>query len=106
MRLERIRLHPFGRFADESWDFHDPLVVIHGPNEQGKSTLRQAIGHALFTSTDLTPTQLKKTVGRWLPLPAGDHAAVTLTFEHGGTTWTLEKRWGGGRSSQIVRAHV
>lgn len=102
MRLETIRLHPFGRFTDESWDLHHPLVVIHGPNEQGKSTLRQAIVHALFTPTDLTPTQLKKTVGRWLPLPAGDHAAVTLTFEHGGTTWTLEKRWGGGRSSRLT----
>jgi DNA repair exonuclease SbcCD ATPase subunit len=101
MRLKTIRLHPFGRFADESWNLEEPLVVVHGPNEQGKSTLRQAIVHALFTSTALTPTQLKKTVGPWVPLPAGDHAAVALTFEHGGATWTLEKRWGGGRSSRL-----
>ena len=101
MRLLHVRLHPFGRFSDQSWDFRVPLVVVHGPNELGKTTLRQAIVHALFTPTGLTATQLKKTIGPWLPQPAADHAAVTLTFEHDGTTWTLEKRWGGGQASRL-----
>lgn len=52
MKLQSITLHPFGRFANESWDLAKPLVVIHGPNELGKTTLRQAIFHALFTPTD------------------------------------------------------
>jgi uncharacterized protein YhaN len=47
--LKSVRLHPLGRFADESWNLDKPLVVIHGPNELGKTTLRQAIFHALFT---------------------------------------------------------
>ena len=101
MRLKAIRLHPFGHFTDQSWDLEKPLVVIHGPNQLGKSTLRQAIYHVLFTPTKLTTTGLKSTVGPWLPLPAGDYAAVTLTFEHDGTTWTLEKRWGAGQSSGL-----
>lgn len=101
MRLKTIRLYPFGHFTDESWDLEKPLVVIHGPNQLGKSTLRQAIFHALFTPTKLTTTKLESTVGPWLPLPAGDYAAVTLTFEHDGTTWTLEKRWGAGQSSGL-----
>ncbi|MFM7242614.1 MAG: AAA family ATPase [Planctomycetaceae bacterium] len=101
MRLHSIRLHPFGRFADQSWDLAKPLVVIHGPNELGKTTLRQAISHALFTPTKQTETQLKNSVKPWLPLPAGDHAHVTLTFEHGGARWTLDKRWGAAQMSRL-----
>jgi hypothetical protein len=37
----------------------------------------------------------------WLPLPAGDYAHVTLTFEHEGKTWTLEKRWGATQMSRL-----
>lgn len=101
MRLHSIRLHPFGRFADQSWDLAKPLVVIHGPNELGKTTLRQAISHALFTPTKQTETQLKNSVKPWLPLPSGDHAHVTLTFEHGGARWTLDKRWGAAQMSRL-----
>jgi DNA repair exonuclease SbcCD ATPase subunit len=101
MKLKSVRLHPFGRFTDQSWDLDKPLVVIHGPNELGKTTLRQAIFHALFTPTKQTIPQLAATVKAWLPLPAGDHAHVTLTFEHDGTTWTLEKRWGAAQMSRL-----
>ncbi|MFM9195021.1 MAG: AAA family ATPase, partial [Planctomycetia bacterium] len=101
MRLTHIRLHPFGHFTDEAWDLAKPLVVIHGPNERGKTTLRQAVFHALFTPTKLTKTRLEDTVGPWLPLPAGDFAQVTLAFEHDGVAWTLDKRWGAAPSSRL-----
>ena len=101
MRLKSITLHPFGRFPDQSWDLAKPLVVIHGPNELGKTTLRQAIFHALFTPTKQTAAQLAKSVKPWLPLPDGDHAQVTLTFEHEGATWSLEKRWGAAQMSRL-----
>ncbi len=101
MKLQSIRLHPFGHFTDESWDLGKPLVVVHGPNEKGKTTLRQAIFHGLFTPTNLSKSRLHDSVGPWLPLPAGDHAAVTLTFEHDTTTWTVQKRWGAGQASLL-----
>jgi hypothetical protein len=101
MRLTSITLHPFGRFAEQSWDLDKPLVVIHGPNELGKTTLRQAIFHALFTPTKQTATQFAASVKPWLPLPDGDHAQVTLTFEHEGATWTLVKRWGADQMSRL-----
>jgi len=101
MKLETITLHPFGHFADRSWDLAKQLVVIHGPNELGKSTLRQAIFHTLFTPTKLPKSKLEETIGPWLPLPAGDYAAVRLTFEHQGMSWTLEKRWGAGHGSRL-----
>lgn len=101
MKLQSITLHPFGRFADQSWDLAKPLVVIHGPNELGKTTLRQAIFHALFTPTNLTQRPFENSVKPWLPLPGGDHAHVTLAFEHGGASWTLEKRWGAAQMSRL-----
>jgi hypothetical protein len=36
-----------------------------------------------------------------LPLPDGDHAHVTLAFEHEGKQWTLEKRWGAAQMSRL-----
>lgn len=101
MKLQSITLHPFGRFANQSWDLSQPLIVIHGPNELGKTTLRQAIFHALFTPTKQTDAQLAKSIKPWLPLPGGDHAHVTLKFEHNGKTWTLEKRWGAAQMSRL-----
>jgi DNA repair exonuclease SbcCD ATPase subunit len=102
MRLTHVTLHPFGRFSHESRHFGGPLVVVHGPNELGKTTVRQAIFHALFTPTNLAPAQFRDTMERWLPQPAGDHAIVTLAFEHDGVAWTLDKRWGAGASSRLT----
>jgi len=102
MRLKTVRLHPFGRILDTSWDVSLPLAVIAGPNEIGKTTLRQAIFHAFFTPSKLTPKKLEDTMKRWFPLPTGDHAAVTMTFVHDGREWTLVKRWGVAESTQLT----
>ena len=101
MRLKTVTLHPFGRFLDESWDLSSPLAIIAGPNETGKTTLRQAIFHVLFTPTNLTPAKLRDTLEGWFPLPDGDHAAITLRFEHNHVEWTLAKRWGVQKATQL-----
>ena len=102
MRLKSIRLHPFGAFEDMSWDFSSPLVVINGPNETGKSTLRQAIFHSLFTPTDLTPAKLRDVISPWFPLPDGDYASVTVSIEHDGKHYHLQKRWGSQAASSLT----
>ncbi len=43
MRIQSVRLGPFGRFAAASFEFAPGLNVIYGPNETGKSTLHQAL---------------------------------------------------------------
>ena len=101
MKLTRIQLHPFGGVVDRSCDLHDGLNIVEGPNEFGKSTLNNALWHALFTPTNLTPANLKKTMGRWYPRPAGDHARVTLDFEAQGQKWSLQKSWGAGAVSSL-----
>jgi len=101
MKLLSIRLHPFGASVDRPFTLQQGLNVVEGPNEFGKSTLVHALWHALQTPTHLTPARLRDTMGRWYPLPAGDHARVTLRFEAEGRTWTLEKTWGAGGASRL-----
>jgi exonuclease SbcC len=101
MKLLSIRLHPFGGTANRTCTLHDGINVLEGPNEFGKSTLSNALWHALFTRTNLTPANLRDTMGRWYPKPGGDHARVTLEFEADGHKWTLQKAWGAGAASSL-----
>ncbi len=104
MKLKHIQLHPFGGVADRSFTFLDGLNVIEGPNEFGKSTLSNALWHVLFTQSKLTPSKLKKVMGRWLPKPSGDHVQVSLQFEADGESWTLNKSWGARAESSLEKS--
>jgi len=101
MKLLSIRLHPFGGTANRRCMLHDGINVLEGPNEFGKSTLVNALWHALFTPTNLTPVNLRNTMGRWYPKPGGDHARITVQFQADGHTWTLLKTWGAGAASSL-----
>lgn len=101
MKLLSIRLHPFGGTPNRTCTLHDGINVLEGPNEFGKSTLSNALWHALFTRTNLTPANLRDTMGRWYPKPGGDHTRVTLEFEANGHKWTLQKTWGARAASSL-----
>ena len=101
MKLISIRLHPFGGTADRKCTLHDGINVLEGPNEFGKSTLSNALWHALFTTTKLSKVELRNTIGRWYPKPGGDHARITVQFQAAGQRWTLEKTWGAGATSSL-----
>lgn len=57
MRLERLALAPYGRFADRALDFAPDaaLHVVYGRNETGKTTTLSAIGDLLFGFPTQTP---------------------------------------------------
>ena len=101
MKLLSIGLHPFGGTTNRTCTLQDGINVLEGPNEFGKSTLSHALWHALFTPTNLTPVNLRNTMGRWYPKPGGDHARVTVRFQADGQTWTLQKTWGAGAVSSL-----
>ena len=54
MRLDRLALAPYGRFADRMLEFapEAALHVVYGPNETGKTTTLSAIGDLLFGFPD------------------------------------------------------
>jgi len=57
--LERLEVERFGCFLSASWEFGPGLNVIRGPNEAGKSTMREAIVRLLFDNTNITTTSKK-----------------------------------------------
>ena len=102
MTLRTIVLRPFAGIASREVSFDPSLTVILGPNEAGKTTLYRAIQHALYTRCDLTPAKFEREMGRFLPIGGGDTIAVELAFASGGKELLLKKRWGAGRSAELV----
>jgi uncharacterized protein YhaN len=100
MRIERLEIGGFGRFADVAWKLEPGLTVMLGENEAGKTTLLNALRAILFgfeSSRD----------GRaWYPALAGGRRGGRLSLlTESGDRWTVE-RYGprGGAGSLAVRA--
>lgn len=89
MILRSLRLERFGRFRAASWEFAPGLTVIRGPNEAGKSTMREAIVRLLFDPTIIgTTSKSFRALRTW-----GEDRDFVLagTLEAGGATLTLTK---------------
>ena len=69
MIIRRLHLHPFAGTANRDQEFQPGLNVILGPNEAGKTTLRNALWQALFVSTKLNKRDAEKLLHPALPGP-------------------------------------
>nr|MBA2633909.1 AAA family ATPase [Chloroflexota bacterium] len=100
MRIERLEIGGFGRFANVGWELGPGLTLMLGENEAGKTTLLNALRAILFgfgSSRD----------GRaWYPALAGGRRGGRMTLlTAAGERWVVE-RYGprGGAGSLAVRA--
>jgi len=103
--LRRLRVHPFGRFADREVAFGPGLTVVLGPNEAGKSTLWYAIRSALLRPSKLTRPTFQQKIARFVPVDGGDVACVDVTFAVDGDEHVLSRRWGTEPGSELRRPH-
>jgi exonuclease SbcC len=103
--LRRLRVHPFGRFADREVAFGPGLSVILGPNEAGKSTLLEAVKAALFVPAKLSKPKFQEYLGRFVPVDGGDVVRADIAFEAGGGEYVLTRRWGTGAASEMRQLH-
>ncbi|MBI2953886.1 MAG: AAA family ATPase [Chloroflexi bacterium] len=87
MNLRRIFLRDFRRFANFQASFAPGLNVIVGKNEEGKSTLREAITLGLFADPSTTKRELLG-LKRW---GATEQFAIELEIEEDGKHYTLMK---------------
>ena len=92
MRLRCLRVRRFRRLRSLEIAFHPGLNVIFGPNEAGKSTLREAIIMALYGNAATTSSAIRESTRSW----GAEHPAVLeLEFEVDGEVYTLGKDFHG-----------
>ena len=86
MKIESLHIEGFGHFADESFGpFSQPLTVVLGDNEAGKSTLLAFIRTILFGF----PPQKR---GEHYPaLKGGRHGGRVTIIDDGGHSYTVER---------------
>ena len=101
MILRRLRVHPFGRFADREIAFAPGLTVILGANEAGKSTLLEAVKAALFVPAKLSKPKFQEYLGRFVPVDGGDVVRADIAFTADGGEFVLARRWGTGAGSEL-----
>ncbi|MDQ7849099.1 MAG: AAA family ATPase [Armatimonadota bacterium] len=87
MRLLALHIHHFRRFQEAVYVFDPRLNVLVGPNEAGKSTVRQAILTAFFVN----PATTARRVESWRPWGSESLGAITLEFEAEGRRFELRK---------------
>ena len=85
MRLEELYLDGFGRFHQKTIKISEPVTVLYGPNEAGKSTILAFVRAILFGF----PTR-----GRgehYPPLDGGRHGGRVQFSDDTGAVYTLER---------------
>ncbi|HXW76089.1 MAG TPA: AAA family ATPase, partial [Candidatus Eremiobacteraceae bacterium] len=77
MKLVRLHIEGFGRLADITLDFGDGLTVIAGPNEAGKSTVRECLLRTLFGFPE---AHFNEARAQYEPRYSGARYAATLAY--------------------------
>jgi len=92
--LERLEVERFGCFDRGSWEFGPGLNVIRGPNEAGKSTIREAIVRVLFDHKRGRKGGVKTAdtdVLRWTRWGSSQDFRLSASFVARGERYTLTK---------------
>ncbi len=89
MRLLSARIQHYRIHEDLRVDLDADIVLLHGPNESGKSTLAEALHHVLFLAAKGSGQSHQR-----LASLRGGTPEVELTLEAGGRRHTVRKRFG------------
>ena len=100
MRIQRLELHNFKCYADETLELGTGVTVIHGQNGSGKSSLLEASFFALY-GTKALETTLDEVV-----TIGAEEMSVELSFTHAAETYHLTRevrlRDGSARTTTCV----
>ncbi|MBN2564402.1 MAG: AAA family ATPase, partial [Candidatus Eisenbacteria bacterium] len=99
MRIRRLRLVNFKRFADHEILLEPGLNLIVGPNESGKSSIVEAISTVLFADPTVRPRSVRN-LEKW---GATGAMRLELDFEQGDDSYRLAKDFGAGTSELTHR---
>jgi uncharacterized protein YhaN len=73
LKFKSISIDGYGRFTQQDLEFHEGLQVVGGPNEQGKSTLRNYIGDMLYGQKRNTSKRMYDAANEFRKPWNGDH---------------------------------
>jgi len=99
MRIRRLRLVNFKRFADHEILLEPGLNLIVGPNEAGKSSIAEALSTVLFADP-ASRTDSVRSLERW---GGTGGMRLELDFEQGTHSYRLTKDFGSGQTELARR---
>ena len=92
MKIHRIHIDGFGRFANRTFGvFERPVTVFHGLNEAGKSTLLEFVRRVFFGFPDG-----RSSSNPYPPLAGGGHGGSVTIVSDNGETVTVQRFQGAG----------
>jgi len=90
MIITRLIVKNFKRFTDKELTFYPAINIIHGKNEQGKSTLAEALLMALYGNPSVHSQVFNKLYTPWQV--KGD-TVISIEFTEGGKKYLIEKNF-------------
>lgn len=88
MKIRSLTLKRFKKFADKSLTFDDGLNVIVGSNEQGKSTIAEALLLALFGNPTVHSEKFKQKYTNW---QSPGNISIGFEYEMDGKRTVVQK---------------
>lgn len=99
MRLHRLEISNFGGVDHAEVNFRvDGVTVVEGPNEAGKTTLRDAFARLLDTKAN---SSNKSKIGKYFPVHKDVGPEVTAEFTTGPYRLVYTKQWKTGKRTEL-----
>lgn len=101
MKIKSIDIASFGKFKNFHLDLSDGLTVIFGENEKGKSTVMSFVRMMFYGNTGKASGIAKNPRKKYRPWDT-DLMAGSITFEHEGITYKLEREFKASNSTDKI----
>lgn len=101
MKIKSIDIAAFGKLKNYHLDLSDSLTVIFGENEKGKSTIMSFVRMMFYGNTGKASSIDKNPRKKYRPWDS-DFMAGSITFEHSGVTYRLEREFKASNSTDKI----
>lgn len=102
MKIEQITISHFGKLKDFTLSFDPGFNMIHGVNEQGKTTVMAFIRMMLYGSSTRTQDLSKNLRKKYTPWD-GSKMGGSIDFTHNGQSYRLERMFGTSPAADMVK---
>ncbi|MBR5773370.1 MAG: AAA family ATPase, partial [Clostridia bacterium] len=94
MKIKEIYIRSFGKLKDYKLALTDGLNVLFGENEAGKTTIFNFILAMLYGIANSRGKELSDNIRKRYLTWGEDKIGGTMTIEHGGVTYVIDRRFG------------